>query len=62
MRSKLATKSTVVALALLGSGVAFLVGAQAGALLNSRVMAVSVARMPLPKVVAPPPVVVSPAR
>ena len=53
MRSQVATKSTVVALALAGTAVAFVVGAQAGALLNGRVMAVSVARVPLP-LVAPP--------
>ena len=48
MRSQVATKSAVVALALAGTAVAFIIGAQAGALLNGRIMAVSVARMPIP--------------
>lgn len=55
MRRTVATRSTVVALALLGTGVAFFVGAQAGALLNGRVMTGSVARVPSPLFAAPAP-------
>ena len=43
-----ATKSVVVAIALLGTAAAFVVGAQAGAILNGRVMGMSVARLPMP--------------
>jgi hypothetical protein len=46
--SSTTTKSTVIAIALIGTAAAFLVGAQAGAILNKRVMAVSVARVPMP--------------
>ncbi len=53
MRSRVATKSAVIALALAGTAVAFIVGAQAGALLNGRVMAVSVARVPMPVLANP---------
>ena len=55
MRSTVATKSAVIALALAGTVVAFVVGAQAGALLNGRVMAVSVARVPMPVLASPTP-------
>jgi len=48
-----ATKSAVIALALVGTLAAFAVGAQAGATLNGRVMAISVARVPMPIVAAP---------
>jgi hypothetical protein len=48
-----ATKSAVIALALLGTAAAFIVGAQAGAVLNGRVMAISVARVPMPLVASP---------
>jgi len=50
MRSQAVTKSFVVALALAGTVVAFVAGARAGALLNGRVMNVSVARVPMPVV------------
>ena len=53
MRSTVVTRSVVVALALAGTGVAFTVGVQAGALLNGRVMAVSVARVPMPVLANP---------
>lgn len=54
MRSTtVATKSAVIALALAGTALAFLVGAQAGAILNGRVMAVSVARVPMPVMANP---------
>lgn len=53
MRSQVATKSAVIALALAGTAAAFLVGAQAGALLNGRVMAISVARVPMPGLATP---------
>lgn len=54
MRSTtVATKSAVIALALAGTALAFLVGAQAGALLNGRVMAVSVAKVPMPVLANP---------
>lgn len=54
MRSRVvATKSAVIALALAGTALAFVVGAQAGALLNGRVMAVSVARVPMPVLANP---------
>jgi len=49
----MATKSAVIALALAGTAAAFLVGAQAGATLNGRVMAISVARVPIPVVARP---------
>lgn len=53
MRSNVATKSAVIALAMVGTALAFVVGAQAGALLNGRVMAVSVARVPMPVLANP---------
>lgn len=53
MRSRAATKSIVIALALAGTAAAFMIGAQAGALLNGRVMAISVARVPMPVVANP---------
>jgi hypothetical protein len=53
MRSRAVTNSVVIALALAGTAVAFVVGAQAGALLNGRVMAVSVARVPMPVIANP---------
>jgi hypothetical protein len=48
MRSRVASKSAVIALALIGTAGAFVLGAQAGAALNGRVMAISVARVPMP--------------
>lgn len=48
MRSTVATKSAVIGLAILGTALAFDVGAHAGAALNGRVMAISVARVPMP--------------
>jgi hypothetical protein len=54
MRSSgVATKSVVVGLAILGTVAAFSVGAQAGALLNGRIMSISVARVPMPVVANP---------
>jgi hypothetical protein len=53
MRSRVATKSVVIGLALVGTMAAFIVGAQAGAMLNGRVMAVSVARVPMPVLANP---------
>lgn len=53
MRSQVATKSAVIALALVGTVAAFAVGAQAGKTLNGRVMAVSVARVPMPLLASP---------
>jgi hypothetical protein len=53
MGSRVATKSLVIALALVGTAAAFVVGAQFGALLNGRVMAVSVARVPMPLLANP---------
>jgi hypothetical protein len=54
MRSTtVATKSAVIALALAGTALAFVVGAQAGAILNGRVMAVSVAKVPMPVMANP---------
>lgn len=51
--SKLTTKSAVIALALAGTAAAFIIGAHAGATLNGRVMAVSVARSPVFVIVKP---------
>lgn len=51
--SSVVTKSAVVALALAGTLFAFAVGAQAGAALNGRVMAISVARVPMPVLARP---------
>ena len=53
MQSTMATKSAVIAIALLGTLAAFAIGAQAGALLNGRVMAISVAHVPMPVVASP---------
>lgn len=47
------TKSAVVAIALAGTAAAFAIGAQAGAILNGRVMAISVARVPMPVFASP---------
>jgi hypothetical protein len=55
MRSRAVANSVVIALALAGTAVAFIVGAQAGALLHGRVMAVSVARVPMPVLADPKP-------
>jgi hypothetical protein len=55
MRSRVATKSVVIGIALMGTIMAFLLGAQAGAMLNGRVMAVSVARVPMPVLANPKP-------
>lgn len=52
MRSKLAFTGTVAAVAL-SAGLAFFLGARAGVALNGRVMAVSVARVPMPLLAAP---------
>jgi hypothetical protein len=49
----MATKSVVVALALAGTAAAFAVGAQAGSLLNGRLMSIQVARVPMPVVANP---------
>lgn len=51
--SLVATKSVVIALALAGTALAFVVGAQAGAALNGRVMQISVARVPMPVIAKP---------
>jgi hypothetical protein len=48
MQTNAATKSAVVAIALVGTVAAFAIGAQAGAILNGRVMGMSVARVPMP--------------
>jgi hypothetical protein len=48
--SRVATKSVIAAIAFLGTVAAFAIGAQAGALLNGRVMAISVAHVPMPLV------------
>ncbi len=53
MRSRVATKSSVILIALAGTLGAFTLGAYAGAALNGRVMTISVARMPLPTISAP---------
>ena len=53
LRSSTGTKSLVIAIALVGTAAAFVVGAQAGAILNGRVMAISVARVPMPVVASP---------
>ena len=51
MRSTALTKSAVIALALMGTALAFVVGARAGAMLNGRVMAVSDAKITLVEIV-----------
>jgi hypothetical protein len=53
MRSRVATKSTVIMIALAGTLGSFIIGAYAGAALNGRVMTISVARMPLPTLSSP---------
>jgi len=53
MRSRMATRSVVAGIALAGTVLAFALGAQAGALLNGRIMAVSVARVPMPVLANP---------
>ncbi len=53
MQSRLANKSAVIALALAGTAAAFILGAQAGAVLNGRLMSISVARVPMPVVAHP---------
>jgi hypothetical protein len=53
MHSRVATRSAVVAIALAGTALAFVVGAHAGAILNGRVMAISVAHVPMPVVASP---------
>ncbi len=53
MRSRAANKSVVIALALAGTAAAFIIGAQAGALLNGRMMTLSIARVPMPVVANP---------
>lgn len=50
MRSKVASRSSLLAIALTGAALAFFLGARAGSALNGRVMAVSVARVPMPLV------------
>lgn len=52
-QSSKGTKSVVLAIALVGTAAAFVVGAQAGAILNGKVMAISVARVPMPVVASP---------
>ena len=47
------TKSAVIAIALIGTAAAFIVGAQAGAILHGRVMAIAVARVPMPVFASP---------
>ena len=51
--SVVATKSAVIAFALAGTAIAFVIGAQAGAALNGRVMQISVARVPMPALARP---------
>lgn len=53
MQSTMATKSAIVAIALMGTVAAFAVGAQAGAILNGRVMNISVAHVPMPVAASP---------
>jgi hypothetical protein len=53
MRSRVMCKSAVIAIALTGAAAAFFLGARAGTTLNGRVMAVSVARVPMPVVANP---------
>lgn len=48
MRSRMATKSAVIAIALLGTATAFVLGARAGAALNGRAASFQVARVPIP--------------
>ena len=53
MQRRMATKSAVIAIALIGTLAAFVVGAQAGTILNGRVMAISVAHVPMPVFASP---------
>ena len=53
MQSQVANRTAVLAIALASTALAFLVGAQAGAILNGRLMAISVAHVPMPVVAAP---------
>ncbi|MBX3231048.1 MAG: hypothetical protein KIT84_36925 [Labilithrix sp.] len=46
--SKVASKSAVLGIAVVGTVLAFVIGAQAGALLNGRVMNQSVGAVPMP--------------
>jgi hypothetical protein len=49
----MATKSAVIAIALLGTAAAFVVGARAGAALNGRAASFQVARVPMPVIASP---------
>jgi hypothetical protein len=49
----MATKSAVIAIALIGTLCAFLVGARAGAALNGRAASVQIARVPMPVAASP---------
>jgi hypothetical protein len=53
MQGNVATKSTVIAIAVAGTLGAFVMGAHAGAALNGRVMAISVAHVPMPLLADP---------
>jgi hypothetical protein len=47
------SKSAVVGIAIVGTVLAFVIGAQAGSILNGRVMQVSVGRVPMPVMGSP---------
>lgn len=51
--SKVASKSAIFGIAIVGTVLAFAIGAQAGALLNGRVGAFSVGRVPMPVMGSP---------
>lgn len=51
--SKVASKSAVLGIAIAGTLLAFVVGAQAGTLLNHRVMSQSVGAVPMPVMGSP---------
>ena len=51
--SKVVSKSAILGLAVAGTLLAFVVGAQAGALLNGRVMSQSVGHVPMPVMGSP---------
>lgn len=51
--SKVASKSAILGIALAGTVLAFVVGAQAGTLLNGRVMSQSVGHVPMPVMGSP---------
>ena len=53
MRSKAANTSVIVGIALVGTALAFLIGAQAGTVLNGRMVNISVARVPMPLLASP---------